>query len=268
MIYWKTSYYGWWDAYTEKDKKLKVPSVTAVVNMKPDPDMDKFIEEVGEEAAERIMKLAAARGTVLHKFMENYYLAFAAKGDIEKALLYTQKKTLIDIQKEKEVIEEAQIRTGRNMFYSLLNAFRPNSDNPEVHTVLGLEHKIANFTMPYRGQYDINYLWQNANKLNNVITDYKSSSSLVEKGSVKESKYKLQLSGYWKAYELITGNELDYAKLWIAIKNSDVCQEIIIDRHEIEDLYAEFTELCTAYHTANRQKIEMFKDYKILSKVK
>jgi hypothetical protein len=260
MITWKKGYYGWWNAYNDKGKKLVIPSVSKVVDSKDDPELDKWIEEVGEEEANRIMKLAADRGTVMHLFMENFFLALAAKGDIEKALLYTQKKSLQRVQKDG--IKETQIVTGRNMFYQLLESFAPNSDNPEVHKVLGLEHKVVNFTLPYRGAYDINYLWSAANKLNNVITDYKSASSYIEKGSTKERKYKLQLSGYWAAYEQMTGNQLDFAKIWVSVKNAGT-QEILISRPEYNDLFAEFTELCEHFHKTHNQDLSMFQEYQI-----
>lgn len=260
MITWKKGYYGWWSAYDEKGNKLVIPSVSKVVDSKDDPELDNWIEEVGEEAANRIMKLAADRGTALHKFMENYYLAFASKGDLKKSLLYTQRKTVQQLKEEK--IAEKQIETGRNMFYQLLESFNMESDNPEVHKVLGLENKVANFTIPYRGAYDINYLWPAMNKLNNVITDYKSSSSFIEKGSVKERKYKLQLSGYWSAYEQMTGNELDVAKIWVSVKNSGT-QEIMIGRHEYNDLWEEFQDLCIHFHNQHGQSIEQFKNYQV-----
>jgi len=260
MITWKKGYYGWWNAYNESGKKLVIPSVSKVVDSKDDPELNNWIQEVGEEKANKIMKLAADRGTVLHKFMENFYLAIAAKGDTEKALLYTQKKSLQQLAKED--IAKKQIETGRNMFYQLLESFAPNSDNPEVHEVLGLEHKVANFELPYRGAYDINYLWPAANKLNNVITDYKSSSSYVEKGSVKERKYMLQLSGYWTAYEQMTGNKLDFAKIWVSVKNAGT-QEILIDRSQYAELYHEFSELCEHFHKMHGQDLSMFKEYRI-----
>jgi len=84
MITWKQGYYGWWNAYDEKGTKLVVPSVSKVVDSKDDPELDNWIEEVGEEAAKRIMKLAADRGTVLHTYMENYFLAWAKKGQPRK----------------------------------------------------------------------------------------------------------------------------------------------------------------------------------------
>lgn len=260
MITWKQGYYGWWNAYDENGNKLVIPSVTKVVDSKDDPELDTFREEVGEEQFQRIMKLAGDRGTALHKFMENYFLAWAKKGDHEKSLLYTQRKSLDQLKSEK--IADKQIETGRNMFYQLLESFVPTSDNPEVHEVLGLEKKVANFLLPYRGAYDINYLWPAANKLNNVITDYKSASSFIEKGSTKERKYKLQLSGYWTAYEQMTKNKLDYAKIWVSVKNAGT-QEILIGRKEYNDLWEEFKELCVHFHKQHGQSIEQFKDYQV-----
>jgi len=260
MITWKQGYYGWWNAYDEKGTKLVVPSVSKVVDSKDDPELDNWIEEVGEEAAKRIMKLAADRGTVLHTYMENYFLAWAKKGSPEKAMLYTQRKTIDQIKKED--IATKQIETGRNMFYQLLESFNVDGDYPEVHKVLGLEKKVANFELPYRGAYDINYLWPAMNKLNNVITDYKSASSFIEKGSTKERKYKLQLSGYWTAYEKMSGNQLDAAKIWVSVKNSGT-QEIMIGRSEYNDLWEEFKDLCIHFHKSHNQTIEMFKEYKI-----
>jgi len=242
---WKKSYYGWWDAYTPEGIKLKVPSVTTIANFKDDPELDNWIEEVGPEAAERIMKLAADRGTVMHYYLENYYRAIKLKGDREKALLYTQNKTPELAKQEK--IAESSIKIGRDLFYQLYES----SMHDEIHHVLGLENKIASFNYMFRGKYDINYITSNAK---NVITDFKTSSSNVEPGSVKERKMKLQLSGYWTAYEeMYPKVKLDYAKLWISVKGGSP-QEIYIDRDEKEDCWVEFIELCKKYHASIGQE--------------
>lgn len=269
MITWKQGYYKWWDAYDENNKKLKVPSVSAVVDSKDDPELDKWIEEVGKEKAEQIMKAAADRGTAMHLFLENFYLAFAkGGGDLNKSLLYSQKKTPEQLVKEK--IKETSIKTGRGMFYQLLEEFGAYNSfgtvNPNEHMikkVIGLETMIANFELPYRGKYDINYIARLSDGTPiNVLGDYKSSSSQIEKGSVKERKMKLQLSGYWNAYELMKSRELDFAILWVSIKGAGV-QKIQIGREEYEDCFAEFKELCEHYHKINNQDLKMFKNYHI-----
>jgi hypothetical protein len=267
MITWRKGRYGYWGAYkvndiTKVEDKLIVPSVTAVVNSKDDPELDNWIETVGKEKAEMIMRLAGNRGTVMHMYMENFYAAWSKEGSHEKSMLYTQKKTNKQLKEDRPDIANKQIQTGRSLFYELLEEF---GFVTEVHKVLGLENKIVNFTIPYRGAYDINYLHKDhkSGKLKNVITDYKSASSFIKNDSVKERKYKLQLSGYWEAYEKMFNKELDSAKIWVSIKNGGT-QEIQINKEEKTDLFAEFTELCEHFHKENNQTFDMFKcDYRV-----
>jgi hypothetical protein len=236
---WKKSYYGWWDAYTADGTKIKVPSVTAIVNFMDDPEMDKWVEEIGEEQAQKIMKLAADRGTVMHYYLENYYRAIKSRGDMNKALLYTQRKT--PEMAKGEGIAESSIKIGRDLFYQLYES----SMSSEIYQVLGLENKIASFNNLYRGKYDINYI---TNDGKNIITDFKTSSSNVKIGSTKERKMKLQLAGYWTAYEEMFPNiKLDYAKLWISVKDG-MPQEISINKEEKENCMFEFLDLCKKYH--------------------
>lgn len=245
QLTWKKSKYGWFDAYTPEGIKLKVPSVTAVIATAKDPEMETFIEEVGEEQAKKIIKLAADRGTVMHYYLENYYRAIKLKGDPDKALLYTQAKTPQMIQKEG--ISEKSLKTGRDLFYQLYESSMPS----EIHHVLGLENKIASFSNLYRGQYDINYI-TNDGKI--VITDYKTSSAMVEVGSTKEYKMKMQLAGYWAAYEeMYPKVKLDYAKLWISVKGQGP-QEINIGRDDKEKYLIEFLDLCKKYHKSINQE--------------
>lgn len=245
VLNWKKSYYGWWDAYTPDGIKIKVPSVTAIVNFMDDPEMDKWVDEVGEEQAQKIMKLAADRGTVMHYYLENYYRAIKTKGDRNKALLYTQIKT--PEMAKKDGIAETSIKTGRNLFYQLYES----KMHSEIYHVLGLENKIASFSKLYRGKYDINYI---TNDAKNIITDFKTSSSNVKPGSTKERKMKLQLAGYWTAYEeMFPKVKLDYAKLWISVKGG-VPQEISINKKEKEECMIEFLDLCKRYHESLGQE--------------
>lgn len=263
MITWKQGYYGWWNAYKEDGTKLIIPSVSKVVDSKDDPELNNWIEEIGQEKADKIMKLASDRGTAMHYFLENMYLAYSKFGDINKSLLYAQKYSPVKLIKEE--ISENSISIGRNLFYQLIESFNWNSDildEREIDKVIGLESKIVDFELPYRGAYDINYLSNRYSHGQNVITDYKSSSSMVESGSVKERKYKLQLSGYWNAYEKMTGKELDVAKIWVSVKNAGT-QEIKIDRSEYKDAFDEFKELCEHFHSENNQNLSMFSVYKI-----
>lgn len=260
MVIWKIGKSGWPGAYTTEGKKLKTPSVSDVVNSKDDPELDNWIKEVGEEKAAIISKMAMDRGTSMHKFLENYYIALRRKGDPKKSLLYTQKKTLMDL--EDEYIKDVSIKVGRKLFYQIKETFE---DKKEIYKVLGTEKKIIGYDLGYRGMYDINYLKHiPPTKFLNIIGDYKSSSKYIPKGSTKERKYKLQLSGYWYAYELMTGNNLDGAKIWVSVKNEGTQEISIIDKEEYKDLFEEFKELAYHFHKSNNQDINIFKHYKVL----
>lgn len=258
MVLWKIGTSGWPGAYDESGKKLITPSVSAIVNSKEDPDLDNWIKEVGEEKAAIISKMSMDRGTAMHKFLENYYLALAIKKDPDKSLLYAQKKSVNDLKEEN--IQDVSINTGRNLFYQIKEEF---DNRQEIYKVLGTEKKIIGYELGYRGMYDINYIKKQYNKLQNIITDYKSASSPIKEKSIKERKYKLQLAGYWYAYEVSTSSNLSAAKIWVSIKNYGTQEIAITDRKEYEDLFDEFKELAVHFHTKNNQDINIFKNYKI-----
>jgi len=48
--------------------KIKVPSVSTILSTLPDPEYEKWIQEVGQEKVNEIMNLAAQRGTSMHFF--------------------------------------------------------------------------------------------------------------------------------------------------------------------------------------------------------
>jgi len=258
LITWKIGRYGWPSAYDSRGNKLITPSVSAVVSSKDDPELENWIKEVGEEKAALISKMSMDRGTSMHKFLENYYIALSRKGNPIKSLLYTQKKTILDL--EKEDIKDVSIKTGRTLFYQLKETFE---NQEEIYKVLGTEKKIIGYDLGFRGMYDINYIQKRNNRLFNILGDYKSAGNPIDKGSTKERKYKLQLAGYWYAYELDSPHRLSGAKIWVSIKNYGTQEISVTDRNEYEDLFAEFKELALHFHKINNQDINMFKTYKV-----
>lgn len=251
IIIWKEGYYGWWDAYLNGNKLL-VPSITKIVDLIPDPGMDEWVKNVGEEKAKSIMKLAADRGTVMHTLLEHYYLAKSIKGDPQKALLYAIQKTNIVLKTQD--IDTVSFRTGTKLFEQLKDSLMDG----EIYKLTGLEKIIANFQYFYRGKYDISYTDPNNMR---YITDFKASSSAVEPNSIKEKKYKVQLVGYWLAYEMMTGKSLDYAKLWISTKNNGV-QEISVTKEEKNSIEPYFISLCDQWHKENGQDLKLLQNFK------
>ena len=77
---------------------------------------------------------------------------------------------------------------------------------------------------------------------------------MVEVGSTKEYKMKMQLAGYWAAYEeMYPKVKLDHAKLWISVKGQGP-QEINIGRDDKEKYLIEFLDLCKKYHKSINQE--------------
>lgn len=58
------------------------PSVTTVLASKPSPELDKWRDDVGHEVADKIARKAAATGTRLHKYCEDYLAGKECKLDI------------------------------------------------------------------------------------------------------------------------------------------------------------------------------------------
>jgi hypothetical protein len=57
---------GWKDL-PEAYYQIKTPGVTAVINeMIPDPEMEKWVLEVGQEKVDEILRNAGYRGTAMH----------------------------------------------------------------------------------------------------------------------------------------------------------------------------------------------------------
>lgn len=50
----------------------KWPSVTTVINFEPKPGLEEWKNRIGEDAANAICKRAAARGTLIHSYAEDY----------------------------------------------------------------------------------------------------------------------------------------------------------------------------------------------------
>ena len=71
-----------------------MPSVTTVLGQKKMQYLEDLRDKIGEEALNKISQNAALRGTAMHKYLENYLIALKVHADHDKALLYTQKKTV------------------------------------------------------------------------------------------------------------------------------------------------------------------------------
>jgi len=215
---------------------FKFPSVTTVLSSLHDKGLENLRSEIGEKCLNEISMRAANRGSVMHLYLENFAYALKAKGDRNKALLYSQKKTS-DSVKNVYTIEECE--KGLDFFY---NIFHSEFIEEFKHPLL-IEGLMVSFINKYAGRTDIIY-----KDFKNLIVlgDYKSSSSKVLPGSFKEKKYKLQLSAYINAFEEVYKMEIGYGVVWVAYPQG--YQKIVLTKSEYPKYLSYFKSLINKVH--------------------
>lgn len=226
---------------------LKCPGVTTILDLIPDPDWEKFIEEVGEEKAKQIQEAAWNRGKSLHTFIEHFIKEIANSGDPSKALQYTQKVSIPIL--ENDNVPTDKIDKGREMFYNFYHSEYSNA----YKNLIGTELPLYSPILFYRGKADVFY---NENGVGKVITDFKGTSKRIEKGTVKELKYKRQLGGYALAAEHLFKDKnvkIEKASILAVHTKSDFIQEIICSGDELIEQKKEFETLTKEWHRINNQ---------------
>jgi hypothetical protein len=242
-IRWLKDYYGNPSAYLQ----IKTPSVSAILEQIPDPEWEQFIKDVGEEKALKISKDAQDRGKSMHAFIETFIKEFAKTNDPSHALQQAQTITPKFLL-ENENVPLEKIDKGREMF---LNFYYSKYANV-YKDLIGSELFLYSPTLFYRGKTDVFYKELN----NKLVTDFKTSSKLIEKGSVKERKYKLQLGGYVYALEDMLKEQsvtINKASILVIQTKSTNIQEIFVEGDELEKQKEEFKNLVKQFHINNNQ---------------
>lgn len=238
---------GWKDL-PEAHLKLRVPSVTRIIgDLVPDPDLEKWIEEVGEEQAEKITQAAQHRGNALHIFIEEFLKEMKRTKDPTASLLHTQKEGMRILQ-EMEVPED-KINKGRDMFYDFYESEHARNMSDLVGTEVPL-YSPLNF---FRGIADVLY---KETGYGLVATDLKSASSYIKKGSKKEEKYKLQVGGYALALDDLNrdkGGKVKKSSIVCVNTKSSNVQEIWCEGEKLEEQKEKFKTLCRKWHKNNNQ---------------
>jgi hypothetical protein len=226
--------------------KLKIPSVSSIVNSLPDAEYDKWVESVGKDKVDKIMTSAGNRGSATHIFVENFLSNYASSKDISKALTYTQEQSPKLL--ESDNIPKDKIEEGRNLFYKFYYSDYSN----RYSDILALEMGIYSPSLFYRGVLDIFY----KDKIYGLsITDFKSSNGKIKKGSVKEEKYKYQLYAYSRCIEEMYAHKnvkVNHASILCIDKQSDDLQEIVLNGNELYVYKEKFEELVKQWHIQNK----------------
>ena len=249
-IIWSIGSYGLPQPYY----KMEIPSVKAIIDSEVnDPEYEEFVRKMGIEQVEKIMKAAGEKGTVMHTFIENFLLKYNECKNISDALIHTQDESLRILNKDK--ISEDKIEQGRNLFYKFYYSNYPNV----FKDLIKIEMGVYSNKLFYRGKLDIFY---KDRIFGLAITDFKSSSAKIKKGTIKELKYKLQIGGYALAVDEMyesKGIEVNTGSILCMTKDHDKPQDINCSGKELKKYKEEFKTLVINYHIKNKDKYSLKK---------
>lgn len=223
-----------------------MPSVTTILAFEPSPYLQELEAKIGKEELKRIGARAAGRGSAMHKFLENYMICIKNGGHADTCLLYTQKKTIKDL--EEEGFERDRIGMGRDLFYNFVyeNIF------DDVKKVLFTEKFLWSLKHLFAGTTDFGYLSLN-DKI--IITDFKSASGI--RGADVIKKYKKQLAAYTLAFEENHNKKVHEAQIWIS--HPAGVQIETTSGEEMEQMKRDFLVLCDQFHA--QWEIKPFEEY-------
>lgn len=248
-VKWGKNYYGLPQAYyfinESESIKLKTPSVTTIINeCIPDPEFEAWIQKMGQEKVDAIMQAAAYRGTAMHLFIENFLRPYSKYSDVSKALRLTQEYSPAELKKDG--VPDNKIDEGRDLFYKFYYSDYANHYN----NLLGLEIPLYSNTSFFRGKADVFF---KDRIYGNVVTDFKTSSGFIKKGSTKEFKYKCQLGGYSLALEEMYNMKINRSSILCINTKSDNLQHIICEGAELKEFKSQFKTFSKEWHINNNQ---------------
>jgi len=237
-----------WKGLPECYVRIKTPGVTSVIgDMIPDPEMEEWVRKMGQEAVDKILTAAGHRGTAMHMFIEHFITTYAKTKDPSEALRVTQ--TISPPLLLKEGIPQDKIDIGRELFYKFYYSEFANT----YGGLIAAEMPMYSPTLFYRGLVDVFF---QDRVFGPVVTDFKTSSGYIKKGSVKELKYKYQLGAYSNAVEEMykdKGLEIKRSTILCVNTKTEGLQEVICEGKELQHFKEEFKTLVKNWHIKNNQ---------------
>ncbi len=232
-------------AYKSPSQLILMPSVTTILGSEGNSYVQKLENEIGKEKLDEISKRAALRGTAMHAFLENYFICYQHKGDHEKSLLYTQKKTPLDLRGN---LPDESIRVGRDLFYNLVL----DDMFSQVKEVVFTENLMYSLKHRFAGTCDFAFKNEDDQL---VFVDFKSASGYREEETV--NKYKKQIAAYALAYEEINNKNIVEGQIWISSINGLQIEKI--NHVELADYKQKFIDLAEKFHQTWNEK--PFREY-------
>ena len=195
------------------NKIYNFPSITTILShMKDSKKLDDLRSSMKPEVWEYVSDRGASRGSVMHKYLENFLLKYHYTKDLTKSLEHAQLITPIDE-------EVAHIYDSKKKFYNLgkdlFYNFWYEDWFSKINKVVFLEMYLFSLEYKFAGTSDYAYI-TNDNKF--VIGDFKSSTS--KKGEEDIEKYKCQVSAYMQAFWEMYSIKPTYGEIKISYDDS------------------------------------------------
>ena len=226
-------------------KTYWAPSVTTCLSVIPNEDIEKWRDAVGHDNANLISYNGTSRGSVMHKYLENFIIKFSETRNHEEALLFSQIET--KNSDELKGFTDKHFKIGRGLFYN----FYSSQFYSRIKTVIGNEiylYSVANY--PYAGTCDYIFMdWDN----NLIIVDFKSAKK--PKDSEHISGYKKQISAYMNAYHELYGVKPKSGEVWMSNEQDHEIQKFIISWDESLEHYTQFNELAKIWNEKWQHKL-------------
>lgn len=191
----------------------KFPSVTTILShIKDSQKLEDLKQSLDEGVWDYLCDRGASRGTVMHKYLENFLLKYYTSKDLNESLIFTQKNTPIDLETHGIYTDKNKFYTlGRDLFYN----FWYSEWFKEIKDIVFLESPLFSLKYKYAGLSDYAYINQ-TDQL--IIGDYKSSTS--KKTDEDIIKYKIQISAYMQAFFEMYGIRPDFGEIQISYLNN------------------------------------------------
>jgi len=229
--------YGRAYAYGVGPDAILMPSVTTILSSEPSQYLEDLEAKIGKEELKKISERAAFRGTAMHRFLENYFICRQHGKDSDSSLLYTQKKTPLDLRKDG--LAEDRISWGRDLFYNFIHG----GVFDRIKEVIFTEQFMWSLKHLFAGTADFGFIHTSDDE---VIADFKSASG--HRGEDVVKKYKKQGAAYCIAYEEINNKPIKNFQIWIS--SPEGMQIEILEGEELEYMKQEFLNLCQKFHTS------------------
>ena len=203
-----------------------VPSVTTVLKLNEDPFIQELRDELGNDKFEEIRDRGGSRGTVMHRWLEIFFIRYEEDYDASASLIYTQKYIAgTDEFSDLPGDLPRALRVGRELFYNFYNAKLHDRISKVMYNEIFL-HTF--FRGGWAGACDFVYEDRDGKV---VILDYKSSS--IPKDLDHLDNYKMQISCYMFKYaemfgvmpdrgEIVISNEQGSDLQWVTVSNTEM----------------------------------------------